>query len=174
MSMEQISIEDAENIGALDKPSLRAETVRDHLMRVFVGTNFEAYEVVYEKSKQKKAQVTGWCWSAALVPHVWLLYRKLYLEAIVIFMLPIVVVSLFPDLSYTGMTINGVIAVLGKKYYLERAQKKIDKISLMRESEEVKTVLISKAGGVSWPAAVIGIVTYLSMIIIVVAARQSI
>ncbi len=138
---------------------------QDQLIRLFVGRNFRKYERVYEASKRKKkAYAFSWCWTAFLMPSAWLLYRKLYIEAAAIFVLPIVIVSLLPGFDAALSGVGVAIAMMAKGYYLTRAQKKIDKITAMPEPEEVKLALLEKAGGVSWPAGIIGFAIYASLI----------
>ncbi len=66
-----------------------------------------------------------------------------------------------------------VVALFAKGYYLTRAQVKIDKITGLDEPQEIKFSLLQKAGGVSRPAAAIGVAIYSSAIGLVVWAAMS-
>lgn len=150
---------------AFDRPDTDGADAADEeeLIRLFVGENFGKFEAVYEKMKIKKGAL-GWCWTAFFLPSVWLLYRKLYIEAVVILVLPVVILTIFPNLDIANVGISVAVAMTGKNYYLGRAKTKIGKIMALSEPDDFKMELLQRAGGVSWPAAIIGIAIYASLI----------
>jgi len=138
---------------------------RDELVRLFVGSNFEKYEPTYEKIKSGKKSVSSWCWAAFFLTFVWYLYCKLYVEAAAILVIPIVFYAVFPEFSGSaGVGFAAAVALTGKSYYLSRVGKKIDRIMAMDEPEESRLELLRKAGGVFWPAAIIGLAIYASLV----------
>ena len=128
------------------------------MLAIFIGRNTEKFLKLYDKTNGDLSKLAmGWTWPGFFVPFPWMLYRKLYLEAAVVIFVPIALTFIFPalaDAGSVGLTI--MVAVMGKSYYLQRADRKIKAILDEGGTVEETEARIAQAGGVSPASAWIG------------------
>lgn len=114
----------------------------DDLIEDFVGKN-------YEKISKRKYNLSAFFFNV-----FYLLYRKLYLEGIVLFFV-LIFSSLFLSIINPGIAlllevlISLILCFLFNKYYLGKAKKKIDKIKSKNKSKSITDLknVCKKAGG---------------------------
>ena len=124
----------------------------------------------------------SWHWPAFFVSFYWLLYRKMWLWAVLYFFLPVPVLIIDTLIvEYTGLTV-GVLNLLvwiatftffpmyaNALYYLH-VKKKLEKASGYSEHEEKKLRMIAAAGGTSGAAMIIIMVFVIISLLGIVAA----
>ncbi len=110
----------------------------------------------------RRARGFAWHWPAALVPVPWLLYRKMYPECF----LYLAVVTLFPLALSNPVLTPGLSQVLlltlflglrGHMLYRHSALRRIRKADNRELPGARRTRYLTRAGGVSWPGAVLGV-----------------
>jgi hypothetical protein len=143
---------------------------------LFVGN--KRYKYCNEKwSKFKKpgnSSSIGWNWSALFCATLWLMYRKMYLYGIGIWILLGVITQLPPD-QYTlplNIAVSLLLALFSDKLYYEHSKRKI--IAIKNNSKySNKQQVISKKGGTSLGVLIICIIIYLGSISAIVIAAFS-
>jgi len=154
----------------------------------FVGPRWSTYKSKWERIYSKNGSLKGltsssgwkgsvkvtnakssWNWGALIFGPTWLLYRKMYLSAAVIFTLMTVpdVISVvlktdFPPRLWIFFLIlpNALIARYGDSQYLEHVFKWTRKFKAAGAGDAEIAVLARQTGGVSWLAAIGGSTIY--------------
>jgi len=125
----------------------------------FIGKNADKYLRKFKKftvGGVDKASIT-WNWPAFFFGFLWMLYRKLYLWALLAFVLPII--PFLP--SYSGLLIMIVWGMTGNYIYYKHAKKKILKLKTDQLSFDLSLMAASlrKIGGVNrWVAYIPAII----------------
>ncbi len=114
-------------------------------LAIFIGKNSEKYLSKFTKFHQNGNDgfAATWNWSAFLVPFYWMLYRKLYLWALFVFVLGIIpIVNILSHIAF---------GVGGNFIYYKHARKKLREIDEARSyaSEAQRAAAIARAGGVN-------------------------
>jgi hypothetical protein len=164
---------------APDSAAAERDALRRDLME-FIGPNADRFLQVRdlfgtrEMVNGKRKFVANMCIPMFLIPFPWLMYRKMYLEAALLLLIPILLGIILPDLLGTGSIGAAVVLALHvKSWYLSRAKRKIKRISEQATSVDERRELIQKAGGVSLPAGVIGGAIYVSLIGLAILATDA-
>lgn len=150
---------------AVEDDSVGAPDPYRVVLAIFIGPNAEKFLKVYDKAGGDLSRVPmGWLWAPLFVPFPWLLYRKLYIEAAVLFVGYFGVSFIAPITGIAiGLLFGILIVLLGKSYYLQKADRKIRRILDEGGDVDVVEERIAKAGGVekskAWAGAVIQAVT---------------
>lgn len=136
-----------------------SSSIKDDDFATFVGKNSEKY-----LTKFAKFNVGGidsfkatWHWPAFFVPFWWMLYRKLYLWALLIICLKIITLCFFITsvlyiviMNVICIIVTIVIAITANYLYYKHAKKKILALkSLHESSDEQSAIEIARVGGVS-------------------------
>ena len=124
----------------------------------FIGKNADKYLLKFRKFNidgVDKFSVT-WHWPAFFFGFLWMLYRKLYLWALVAFAIGIISLQL----SDLGLLITIVWGVTGNYIYYKHAKKKIHKLKTDQPSFDLSLMATSlrKIGGVNRWAAYIPVI----------------
>lgn len=129
---------------------------RDELLKAFAGKNAEK---IYNRS---------WNWSAFFFGHVYYLYRKLWLEGALLFVINIIIGTVLNNIVSLG--INVAVAILFSRLYTNNANKKIDTILSYNLTKEQTILECQRAGGTAtWVAAVFGVFYGIVVVIIIIA-----
>lgn len=150
---------------AVEDESVGAPDPYRVVLAIFIGPNAETFLKVYDKAGGDLSRVPmGWLWAPLFFPFPWLLYRKLYIEAAAFFVGFFGVSFVAPITGLAiGLVFSMLIVLLGKSYYLQKADRKTRRI--LDEGGDVDEVeeRIAKAGGVkrfeAWAGAIIQVVT---------------
>lgn len=115
------------------------------------------------------------CWPGTFFPIVWFFYRKMYVTAAVIVVLPLALAFMFSSSTLSSGLGGGVAAVgaFGHRLYRHYADQLIGRIEAAAPSEDVARSEIMRAGGVSYASGVIGAVLTLALTILALATRAS-
>lgn len=123
------------------------------LVQLFIGKNAERFIPYYHEPKR-----TSWNWVAFFFATIWLMYRKMYVHAFIVFLLPFALVLVFPDLASGSFVGIGVaFAMLGNRMYVDHAKAKVRKVEQkyghlpVSERDEI----IRKMGDVSVGGAIL-------------------
>jgi hypothetical protein len=145
----------------LTKSSLKIREEEDLI--AFIGNNAHKY-----LSKFKKFNIAGvdnftvtWHWPAFLIGPFWMLYRKLYLWALIAF-----VVGIIPYVGWLTVIVWGMI---GNYLYYKHVKKKISELRILQPSSDI-SITLSQIGGVNrWVVTVAIIISAIVFILIVLA-----
>jgi Tfp pilus assembly protein PilE len=121
---------------------VQASPADDIDWRTFIGRNADKYLekfTAFTKWGRDDFALT-WHWPAFFVPFWWMIYRKLYLWALLTF-----VISFIPFVGIIAMFIFGMT---GNYLYYKYARKKVAEIRLM-PSDMQRAVEFARAGGVN-------------------------
>lgn len=139
--------------------------VGDDLLTAFVGPENTDYYVERFARLDGNGPPVYWHWPAFFVTTAWLLYRKMWLWALVYsLVVPMVMVGLLAglalavgpevaDIIYTvvyGIFSFVVVPILANRLYYEHAKKKVAAITAGGGSESEQQELARKKGGTSW------------------------
>ena len=129
----------------------------EELLWVYIGHNSLKYSDFIEKVSAKE-QLYRFNAPAFFFPMAWFLYRKLYLEGILItFLIPMVINLVFPNLpTAVYMGLSASVAVFASQYYVNSAAKKIKKLIASGLSESELRARLERLGGVSNVGATVG------------------
>ena len=136
----------------------------------YVGPNAERFRAAWEKSRDqgvagKAGLVRSWNWAAFFLSFGWWAYRKQWLVAAVLLIVPIAVSLLLPR---SGSALSGasiIITMISKPTYIQLAVARIAKIKATGGNRDD----IISAGGVSLPAGIIAGVLLAIAIVAVLA-----
>ena len=156
---EPVQFIDDTEAGAL---SAESDSIRDDLA-AFIIKNRAKYLAKFDKFNYEGVDrfAVTWHWPAFLFNLWWLLYRKLYLWALIAF-----VVLCIPGLNLISSILFGIA---GNYIYYKHAQKKIYALRAFDPSADISSELAS-IGGVNQWAMVLGIVVSSITGIIIIAA----
>lgn len=117
----------------------------------FVGSNTSFY---LEKWKEhSETTLKGWNWAAMFFGIEWMVYRKMYLEAMLFFLISIgiggVAALFLRDLTGNlwGHCFRILIGVFGNTLYRNKALRILQRINTQNDSERLN--ILSQRGGVS-------------------------
>lgn len=133
----------------------------------FIGKNADKYLPKFKKFSSGKTDSFSatWNWPAFFVPFFWMLYRKLYLWALFVFVLMIVPLV---NLAFTFIMI--LFGISGDYIYYKHTRKKILEIKQAPLSSEIqKAANIAHQGGVN-TAVVIVVAIWFILIGAIIAA----
>jgi len=125
----------------------------------FVRENIEYYDRKWGSSSDELD--AGWNWAGFLIGPSWAVYRKLYLEAAIVFAILSALAFVFP----TAMSLYGWIFALGGNAMYRRKLVRIVKNSEGLGREEQKA-LLRKKGGTNPIAAAIVTIAFLVLIFV--------
>lgn len=147
------------------------------LFSLFVGPNAGKFEATRDKihaAGGKNRMVRSWSWPAFLVPQIWLLYRKQWGMALAVTVLPMLFAYLIGSRGASGLTIAILMGMWGRSLYVMAAEQRIAKIGALGLGAAETRERVSRAGGVSRVAAIIGsIVLALCIAILILAELQA-
>jgi RsiW-degrading membrane proteinase PrsW (M82 family) len=136
------------------------EPVDRDLFRLYVGPNAETFQKTLDKIEaaepKHRQAVMSWSWPAFLVSLPWLMYRKQWMWAGVVLILPTILNYLFGYLS-TAL-IATTVGMQGKSNYVIAALERIRKISSAETDPVRRRHRVARAGGVSVAGAILGTV----------------
>ena len=150
-------------------------TGADDLFAVYVGPkNAEYYKARFEKIAGGSS--IGWHWPAFFFTSAWLLYRKMWLYALLyMFVVPTIlsVVTMLAFDPVTGVTayyiIYGVygfilMPLFANRLYYGHVKTKVDKVSSLNMSEAQVAQELARKGGTSWVAFIFIIIPILGIL----------
>lgn len=185
---------DAETPAPIDNPlpgwalrPKRTGELNDEALEVFIGPKWEStYKRKLASFREDPTFVPTWNWSAALVPAMWFLYRKLYLAFAAFVIIPSLAFRWITgsDLQMTattlqapenewlitmqfGVLLSTMLAAGGTANWLlfRRARAAIRLVALQSLPEPDSTVLLRRIGGVNrWGVVFILALTLTSVI----------
>lgn len=143
-------------------------TVSADDLAIFIGKNSEKYLRKFTKFHQNGSEsfAATWNWSAFIVPLYWMLYRKLYLWALLVFVLGIIpIVNILSHIAF---------GVGGNFIYYKHARKKLREIDGARSYSNgaQRAAAIARAGGVNKNILVILIAIVIIAILAAIAIPQ--
>lgn len=142
--------------------------ITDEDYTIFIGKN--AYKYL---QKFKKFNINGtdkfsltWHWPAFFVPFFWMLYRKLYLWALLALLLSFVL-GIIP---YVGFLLPMVLfGMTGNYIYYKHIKKKILELKQLKVSPDIQRVELARGGGVNSVAVVIAPILFIFVVGILAA-----
>ena len=119
-------------------------------LATFFGPHADRFLAVYEKMRErhqkKRSYLLSWNWMAFFAPPVWFCYRKQYIAAAVVFLIPIV-------LSYVvgsaGSSALIIIPIMANFLYVQAGLSRIAKANDQGLEGEARTEYLRQSGGVS-------------------------
>jgi len=131
-------------------------------MRVFIGTNSHYYLQQFSKFSQLGVEkfAPTWNWSCFGFTWLWFLYRKMYLNALITF-----VVFFVPGVN---VILHIVAGVIGNYLYHSHVKEKILEIRRVNPSAQNMDSILQEVGGVhKWVIAAGIIITVISMLLFI-------
>lgn len=144
-------------------------------LEVFIGPNADAYLRHYLATRSSgRRTLRGLSWPAFFVPLPWMLYRKLYLEAIGMLAAAVFAAYALPQFfpEYGRNATMGLwvgFAVVAKSIYLLRAERRVRAIVARNLPPAEHDAALRRAGGVSIIGAVMGSVLMLAGLVLSIA-----
>ncbi|MEN8108921.1 MAG: DUF2628 domain-containing protein [Pseudomonadota bacterium] len=108
---------------------------------------FDAFRDAGDKFKP------GWHWPGFFFPFHWALYRKLWLWAAALFVIPVILAPALPFFSL--IFINALFAMSANFIYYKHVR---NEVTRLRKRRKATTEILAKTGGTSWPAVVAGLI----------------
>ena len=152
--------------GAIDEAALLTYTSSNQYAYLGVIRRMAAQDGEF------RSLTAGWIWGAFFFPFYWLLYRKMWLHAVIFLGLNTFAVGMAgsrPFLSL-GMLLglNAATAIMGKSVYIARAAKRLRAVQAVRGSLDQLT--IARLGGASVLAVVIALIVGAVALIFIVGS----
>ena len=141
-----------------------AEPSEEELLRLFIGPNADKFIVVYRAQQQKSNKVSfNWVVFFASLP--WFFYRKLYLIGVCVLLVPVVLITVFPDLAdVASIGIAAGLAFSANMIYVWIALRRINKLKALGLPPDELKERIQRTGGTSPAGAAFGVLIFLSII----------
>ncbi len=134
---------------------------RDELLNAYASKNANK---VYNRS---------WNWSAFLFAPVYYLYRKMWIEGLILLILNYIVNNFISNgiVSFILVIVIGVVAsLLFSKLYTKKANHKIDLILSTNPSRDQALLECQRRGGTAvWVAVIVGLIYGFALIIFIAA-----
>ncbi len=146
----------------------------------FVGSEKAAYYVPKFHQMQTTGQKTSWNWCSFLFGPYWLVYRKMYLLAVLVLIIPMVVTGTLKGIGYTllddgsfilnmlasmiGIAIAVLMGLFGNYIYKVHADKKINELLSQGNS-----LGIAAAGGTNVVGVVLMALAFFFLVVIPLA-----
>jgi Tfp pilus assembly major pilin PilA len=127
-----------------------AGKLNDEDYALFIGKNSGKYIAKFNEFSRtgEDSFAATWHWPAFFVPFFWLLYRKLYLWALVCFL-----AGLIPYVGFAAMVFFGISA---NYLYYRHVKKKLLEVKTAQPAPDVqRAAAIARAGGVNSLAVII-------------------
>lgn len=140
-------------------PGSNSDNITTDEIRAFVGTNAQFYIQkfsAFTQSGTEKFSIT-WNWSTCGFTFIWFLYRKMYFQSLIAF-----VVFCIPGIN---IILHIVVGVVGNYLYYRHVKVKILEIRTLQSSQNI-TPLLQEMGGVNRWVITVGIVISLFMAVI--------
>lgn len=140
--------------------SINKNTTSDYLhtneMDIFILKNIEYYNSKFKQIVRRGNKKT-WNWSAFLCGKFWFLYRKMYVQAIILFFIN-EVVSLIPHVgTIINLVLEIIIGIYANSVYFDHINKKLSEIDMIGY-ETKESIIITKGGtNLIIPLLIIGI-----------------
>ena len=138
--------------GEESRLSLSEETLLRQDMETFIGPNSRVYLKQWDKWEGDVEKVKfSWLWPAFFMPDIWLIYRKLYLVFLFIylFVLPVVYLIYPPATLVLSTLLRLFFATMGKLLYLQRVKRIVVEIRKPNLSDNEIHSEVLKKGGVA-------------------------
>jgi hypothetical protein len=160
----QDCIDKVSNIRSDLQSSPASSAITDQEYDAFIGNNAEKY-----LTKFRKFSINGvdsfsatWHWPAFFVPFYWMLYRKLYFWALLVFILSIV--------PYVNFVLMIAFGATGNYIYYKHTRKKLLNINFTTSFSDIqRAVNVARQGGVNGVAVVIAPIILLTILAILAA-----
>ena len=143
----------SEEIGGFGfKPHVWAR--RDYL-RTYIGPSWADYVGVFDEMKGSGLPA-AWSWTIFFIPSVWLVYRKRYVWAVVLFLAWTVGTRMLGGPWAAGVFIAHLFfATFGKALYVRSALGAVDKILATMPDPHKRVARLNEVGGVSEKAVIV-------------------
>ena len=116
-----------------------------YLLECFVQSNYEFYHIKWGGNSPTKS-FSSWNWAAFFFGSEWMLYRKMYGEAVALVILRMMLSFFSPGLYWLSSLIIGLcVAIYGNYWYYRKASSAVHKA---RNDEPANAEqLLRKSGG---------------------------
>lgn len=148
-------------------------------LAAYVGPkNAEYYAAVFERF-EKQGGTVSWNWPAFFISSTWFLYRKMWLNSFLYWIvLPIVVTvvslsvaslsdgGLDPSIVYYALNVPItfiLVPIFANRLYYRHAQKKVEKVAASTGSPEEQSAELARIGGTSNIALIVLLVLGIAM-----------
>ena len=129
-----------------DSPAADAREVRERL----VGTKQEYYLPRFEKMETLNS-FTDWNWAACLFGAAWMMYRKMYVFGLLLWVVANVVTAM--EVGLLNLAFWIACGLLGNYLYMKDINNRTDKAMDMQPEE--RELFIQKNSGTSWAAVIV-------------------
>jgi len=134
------------------------------LEAVFLGPKNTDYYLGKFANFKSHGSSVSWNWPAFFISSIWFLYRKMWLNAFLYWIvLPIVLVVLTGVIAASGAAATSgvfyygaywfvtflIVPMFANRLYYQHAQKKIDKVVSVTSSPEQQSIEVARRGGTS-------------------------
>lgn len=130
----------------------------------FVGNNQPYYVTKWKMMKGSGSKVS-WNWSSFLMNTYWLMYRKLYVVAVIKFVVDIVLSMLGTLGMVASLALWVCMGLFGNYLYFQNMEKCFREADMLNEGE--RAVYLSKKGGTTIVPVVILLVLYVVTILLI-------
>jgi type II secretory pathway pseudopilin PulG len=158
-----------------DSEAVKTELNDEELYKAFIGSSNQEYYLNHFKRFDADGKTSAtWHWSAFFVTFYWFLYRKMWMPALIYFVLPYIVMIFIGILAtIAGASAAGIITVLylvfyvaifvvpgmyANKLYYEHGKKKIAELRARNLSAERTLGELAGVGGTSNIGLIIALV----------------
>lgn len=147
--------------------SSQGDGINESLVAGFVGNN-QSYYVAKWKMMKRTGSKVSWNWSSFLMNTYWLMYRKLYVVAVIKFVIDIILSMLGTLGTVVSLGLWVCMGLFGNYLYFQNMEKCLQEAELLNEGK--RAVYLSKKGGTTIVPVVIMLVLYVVWILIIAAA----
>jgi hypothetical protein len=162
-----------------ESPPTGTTVVSDAEIRAFVGRNADYYLGKWPKTRGGSRRAKGFNWAALLVGVCWLVYRKMYLSASIVYAtLALAVVGTrfaesagvvtarptSPALRFSGLAFSFLCGIFGNALYLAHAKRGIARVRAAGLQGEAYDKALARRGQTNAAASVMSLLLYIVVV----------
>jgi hypothetical protein len=136
-------------------PAAAEDWRRRELLAAYVGPAWPQYERTYQRLLEGRSGF-GWDWDLFFIPWIWLTYRKLYVPAVVVWLLDVLPRPVGWWIAAATLLAHVAVAAYGPAFFLKRAIAEVDRVRAASPSEPVAFDRLN-AGGTARTAGFLGV-----------------
>ena len=142
-------------------PEVVVEAAANNDAATFIGPKAEYYIPAFQRIDATGSMVS-WNWSAFIGGILWMLYRKMYLYALIAWV-ACIVIGFIPVIGQISWIVQAVaFGILGNWLYKKKVEEELAAAATLDPA--ARAAQFAKRGGITWvPVIIVGVLTALAL-----------
>lgn len=169
---------------SVNKSFSYSDDISEEELTTFIGGNNTNYYLKYIDKHKTNKRFLSWNWPCFFLSNYWLLYRKLYVPAVILISLIFASSQLFRFKTqiFLLLILHAILGLFANSMYLNNCERKIKKIRTDLSISNIQEYMskLHKKGGINWIVPLIfliicalGIMIYIIILLTTMANRPN-